>query len=363
MKKWFAALMTIVLFAAQPALFPSGAAADGVEGNIVSGVQCFADQKSAKKKGNITYHVIAHSVNNKNSDKAWVKVKVHGAAEVDGDLQDGVWDEANGTVQWKVKSGMGADVYHLNLKVREDASDQVTVGCYVEIDGKVTVQGKDVTIGIGTEIHQPVFNGYPDGTFRPKAAMTRAEAATIVARELDLMDRPESRAFTDVPSGHWAKVYIEKAAGAGYMVGDGKRFRPEDPVTLAEWIAVTLRIKGIRGVPIENGILDAIDGKWYANDAKTAISLGYFVPRGAEVIAFESAVSREVVAQLFAISLYRGELTDGETKVVQHWPDVPRSSLRFGWVEELSLVAHESEQLGGLKESLVRYLPEETEPF
>ncbi|WP_274365781.1 S-layer homology domain-containing protein [Paenibacillus thermotolerans] len=353
-----AGLALLLSFAA---VLPAAAVAADAGITAVTDLQCFADQKSAKKKGKISYHILAHAVSNKNFDKAWVKVLVPGGVEVDGDLQGGVWDQAEGTVKWNVKGGLGADVFHLNVKVREDVGEQVKLGCVMEIDGKQQGQVKDVAVTIGTEVHQPVFNGYPDGTFRPKSFMTRAEAATIVARELNLTDSNNMRTFKDIRSGHWAKPYIEKTAGAGYMVGDGERFRPDEPITLAEWIAITLRIKGVNAVPANIELPAKSKGKWYENDAKTAIALGYFRYNGEDV--FESAVPRDIVAQLFAIALQRGELTDGQTKVEQHWPDVPKNSPWFGWVEEMSYVAHESEQLGLLKEALVKYLPDQTEPF
>jgi hypothetical protein len=300
-------------------------------------------------------------VDNNSSDKSWVKILVPKGVELDGDLSDGEWNKAEGFVKWNVKQGIGANVFHLNLKVLEDVGGQVTLGCSFEIEGKSEVKGKDVIIDIRTETHQPVFNGYPDGTFRPKSSMTRAEAATIIARELDLTDRSMAKSFTDVPKSHWARPYIEKAAAAGYMVGDGERFRPEDPVTLGEWIAIMLRMKGIRSVEITDDPASKWKGKWYAKDADTASALGYFVPKSE--MNYDAAIAREVVAKLFAISLYRGELTDGKNKVIQHWPDVPKTSPYFGWIEELSLLSHESEQKGGLQEALVRYLPEQTEPF
>ena len=49
---------------------------------------------------------------------------------------------------------------------------------------------KDIPAGSSEEINflidQDIINGYPDGTFRPQAHVTREEAVTMVARALGL---------------------------------------------------------------------------------------------------------------------------------------------------------------------------------
>ena len=58
-------------------------------------------------------------------------------------------------------------------------------------------------------------NGYPDGTFRPDAPITRAEAAAVVNR---VMGRTLASSdlsgvyYTDVPQGHWAYADIMTAS-------------------------------------------------------------------------------------------------------------------------------------------------------
>ena len=61
--------------------------------------------------------------------------------------------------------------------------------------------------------------------------------------------------------------------------------------------------------------------------------------------------------------LLRGQLGDGEVEVMQHFPDVPESHPYFGWIEEVSVVAHESEDPGIGVERLIQYLPGDTNSF
>lgn len=77
--------------------------------------------------------------------------------------------------------------------------------------------------------------GFPDGTFRPNAAVTRAQFAAMVDSAF-LADRPASRAsFRDVPSSHWAAGAIGRANAAGFLRGypDGA-FRPDQSITRVE---------------------------------------------------------------------------------------------------------------------------------
>ena len=57
------------------------------------------------------------------------------------------------------------------------------------------------------------INGYADGTFRPNASITRAEAAKLINRVTDRsLNVDTSVWFTDVPSTHWAYREIVSAA-------------------------------------------------------------------------------------------------------------------------------------------------------
>ena len=57
------------------------------------------------------------------------------------------------------------------------------------------------------------INGYADGTFRPNASITRAEAAKLINRVIDRsLNVDTSVWFTDVPSTHWAYREIVSAA-------------------------------------------------------------------------------------------------------------------------------------------------------
>ena len=92
---------------------------------------------------------------------------------------------------------------------------------------------------ISTLSYGHVLLGYPDGTFRPDATITRAELAAISVRfqyngELSSYP-PGLTGFSDI-EGHWAENYIKMANQLGYVNGypDGT-FKPNAPITRAEF--------------------------------------------------------------------------------------------------------------------------------
>ena len=127
---------------------------------------------------------------------------------------------------------------------------------------------------ISTTANAGWVSGYPDGTFRPDAYITRAEFATIAARFLSDVYGGTSM-FTDI-TGHWAEDYINRAAAAGWINGyaDGT-FRPNAYITRAE--AVTLINRMLDRAPDANHLLadmvrwpDNPETAWYYADIQEA---------------------------------------------------------------------------------------------
>jgi hypothetical protein len=80
-----------------------------------------------------------------------------------------------------------------------------------------------------------VINGYPDGQFRPDQAITRAEAVKVIAVCLNLAEERRQPTFSDLSLTHWAYHYIAWAFNAGLISGyPDKTFRPTRPMTRAE---------------------------------------------------------------------------------------------------------------------------------
>jgi hypothetical protein len=118
-----------------------------------------------------------------------------------------------------------------------------------------------------------VVSGYPDGTYRPEGAITRAEACLIVVKSMNptasAIAAAAQSSFTDLAGYDWAKPYINYAAANGVISGypDGT-FRPGDFVTYNEMAAMLVRALGFQA--------SELPGVWPANFVNKAIALGIF---------------------------------------------------------------------------------------
>ncbi len=92
---------------------------------------------------------------------------------------------------------------------------------------------------IGFMLEKGMIQGYEDNSFRPKAAISRAEFAAMAAR-FDKLVAGTGNPFSDVPGTHWAQGAIDSAAAKGWVTGypDGS-FKPERKITRAEVVNIT----------------------------------------------------------------------------------------------------------------------------
>ena len=143
-----------------------------------------------------------------------------------------------------------------------------------------------------------VFQGYTDGSFQPKGAITRAEVAAIVYRLYtgDVADKQASlyatyNKFSDMDGAKWAAGYIGYCANAGLVKGyDAKTFGPADKVTGYQALAMILRAVGYD----KNGEFTGAD--WQLHVAQYAQQLG--VLKNVKNEDLNAPASRELVAEL-----------------------------------------------------------------
>lgn len=114
---------------------------------------------------------------------------------------------------------------------------------------KITVKNTKSSVpGYFTDDHFAYIVGYPDGTVRPSANITRAEVATIFFRLLtdDVRTRymTSSNSFSDVNKGDWYNTAISTLSSMGIVKGyaDGT-FDPNGNITRGEFAAIAARFE------------------------------------------------------------------------------------------------------------------------
>lgn len=124
------------------------------------------------------------------------------------------------------------------------------------------------------EDHKAYIFGYPNGTVRPNGSITRAEAAAMLARLLNIeaIGSAAKPQFTDTESS-WYNKAINAVVFRGIMKGypDG-RFRPNAPITRAEF---TQMISTIDNKPYGVAPFADVPGHW----AERAIGSEYQAKR------------------------------------------------------------------------------------
>ena len=177
---------------------------------------------------------------------------------------------------------------------------------------------------------------------RPEAGITRAEVATIFYRLLkeDVRDRVTSDVndFSDVASGDWFNVTVSSLAQMGVIAGyeDGS-FRPNAPITRAEFAAIATRFFAERGVTYNEGLFADITGdEWFADVVAAAADRGLLGGYPDGTVRPNTTITRAESCAVVNRTLDRRPdakhlLPAGEMRV---WPDNPADGWYYADMQE-----------------------------
>lgn len=103
-----------------------------------------------------------------------------------------------------------------------------------------------------------ILAGVGDHAFNPYGLITRAEMAKLAAVLSDTPELPGNSLFSDVSPDFWANGYINAAARQGILTGYiGGYFAPDNHLTYAEAITITLRLLGYNSSNLVGAYPDA----------------------------------------------------------------------------------------------------------
>ncbi len=124
-----------------------------------------------------------------------------------------------------------------------------------------------------------IIKGYPDGNFKPEGNITRAEMSTLLIRTQEGGDEkvPETTLviFPDVPLKHWAARYVNLAYTSKIVKGypDGT-FKPKNNITRAEGVTMIARFSNVTPEVYTDEFVDVTSRHWAAKTIAGAYKAG-----------------------------------------------------------------------------------------
>lgn len=150
-----------------------------------------------------------------------------------------------------------------------------------------------------------ILGGFPDGAFYPDEGLTRAQAAVALCKAANLNPiNLKTGGFKDTDN-HWASGYIAAAVKAGYLTGfpDGT-FKPDAQISRCQGISLILRLsqQGDPGVVLPQ-LTDMDTSHWAARSMAVAIDAGMIQVKPDNKIEPDKALSRGDLSRALALLL------------------------------------------------------------
>ena len=227
---------------------------------------------------------------------------------------------------------------------------KASVTLYAKWSGEKTgPDGTGVSRWLETQRHNAYLSGYPDGSFHPDQSMTRAEVAQMFCSLLGNKNVTAAKSFADVPAQAWYAKAVGTLAGLDKLGGypDGT-FRPDAPITRAEFAAIALAFaKESAGASCSYADVKA--GAWYYPYVAQATAYGWIggYPDG----SFQpgSSITRAEVAVIVNNMLGRGadkNFIQGHTGEIVRFADLSKRHWAYYTIMEAAN-AHAHEESAG----------------
>ena len=201
-----------------------------------------------------------------------------------------------------------------------------------------------------TDKHIAYVGGYPDGSVKPGASITRAEVAMIFYRLLNDDARTAYTTsihnFSDVAANAWYAKAVATLANAGIITGDPQgTFRPNDTITRAEFAAIAARFD--TSTDDAKGFYTDLDGHWAAELIGRASGRGWVTGYSDGTFRPNQAITRAESMTLINRVLGRDKLTsESLLDSMKKWPDNAISAWYYLAVQEATN-GHDSKDVDG----------------
>jgi|GEM_PF-2326740 len=207
----------------------------------------------------------------------------------------------------------------------------------VTLTADMTVYAKWTASGIkylNAADHIAYLLGYPDGSFGPARGITRAETAMMFCRLLSDRTAGGTKSFADVRTAAWYGAAVEKLAGLGIIDGyaDGT-FRPEAAITRAEFVTMATRFTALSEA--DSLFSDVSPNHWAYKSIAFAAAQGWISGYPDGTFRPDGAIARAEVAKI--VNRMLGRAADQAfigSHSVRTFPDVAKGHWAYDEIAE-----------------------------
>ncbi|MET3684214.1 hypothetical protein ABID56_002340 [Alkalibacillus flavidus] len=180
-----------------------------------------------------------------------------------------------------------------------------------------------------------VVQGDENGNFNPEDYMSRASAAEMLAKALDLQPEGENP-FPDVSDEHWAADSITALYEAGVVQGDEDgHFNPSNDLSRAAIAEMVVKGYGLELDEASEVTFDDVDeGEWYANNVHILASHGLVTGNGEGQYFPENDMQRQHFAKLVATAM--DQYGEEEELAVESVSSINHQQVRVVFNQELT---------------------------
>lgn len=146
-----------------------------------------------------------------------------------------------------------------------------------------------------------IVGGYPDGLFKPEQEVTRAEAAQMIVRVLNLDLKNSKTPFIDVKAHDWHAKGIYTLYDAKLISGVSKTsFAPNKAVSRAEFAQMLVNAYHINTAQSTMPFTDMKENAWYGSAVNILYTAGLIKGKTTDIFAPNEGIKRGDVAWLLA---------------------------------------------------------------
>ncbi len=256
------------------------------------------------------------------------------------------------------KEGYIFDGWHLDEALNEDVSEvkmtkNITVYANWIKDNGAAGNGHDTPSSLNGDDHFAYVIGYPDGTVRPNANITRAEVTSIFFRllkeEVRNANLADKNGFADVPSDMWYNTAISTMTKLGVVKGRFENmFVPDANITRAEFATICARFDESEFAVVDS--FSDVLGHWAEDEIHEAAAHGWI--RGYENNTFKPDQYITRAEAMTMINRVLNRVPEGKDNLLGDmikWPDNKEADWHYLAVQEATN-SHEFEKLNNIYE-------------